>query len=268
VSIANYDQLVAGLLPPSSFDKAAGTAEAAGEYFSAWYLTGRPGAGVAPSSGLNGAALTATVSGQLPTAGTVTGKQAYLASMRAAQGGNVGTVRLLDRLYANSGYTVTSTGSQASTHAGLPSRDSNGSNTGAGVGLALEVSTATTNAGVVTATISYTNESGVAGRTGTITVPITAVAGHWAEMDLQAGDFGVRSFQSLTLSASLVTGAIHLVQFREITAIDQPADNRGDRMSPLECFGPVYDGSVLALVYLATGTAVGRVRGGLRLAQG
>ena len=97
-------------------------------------------------------------------------------------------------------------------------RDNNGTSNGLGVIAAIYVSTATTNAGAVTnTTISYTNQDGVPGKTGTIpSFPATATAGSMVFVNLAAGDSGVRSVESVTLGTSYGGGAIHLVLVRPI----------------------------------------------------
>lgn len=50
--------------------------------------------------------------------------------------------------------------------------------------------------GNIVVTVGYTNESGVAGRTGTITIPKGSAVGSRWDLVLQTGDIGVRSIQS------------------------------------------------------------------------
>jgi len=52
--------------------------------------------------------------------------------------------------------------------------------------------------GNVVLTVTYTNESGTASRTGTITVPKGSVVGARFDLVLQAGDLGLRSIQNIT----------------------------------------------------------------------
>jgi hypothetical protein len=67
-----------------------------------------------------------------------------------------------------------------------------------------------TGAGSVAVTVTYTNELGVSGRTGTISIPRgSAVGSRWSLL-LQTGDIGVRSVQNVT-STSTVTGAVKLL---------------------------------------------------------
>lgn len=139
-------------------------------------------------------------------------------SSRAGAGGGVGCghAMVLDRLWDNSGLSVTSTSAQSVSSAAWPARDINGSTNGEGVYVALEVSTGLGN-GVPTVTLDYTNSAGTAGRTGTLTIPAnSSPAGMFYWFGLQAGDTGVRSIQNFTLSATCTSGAFHLVAYRPV----------------------------------------------------
>jgi hypothetical protein len=66
--------------------------------------------------------------------------------------------------------------------------------------------------GNVKITVTYTNETGVGSRTGTISIPKgSAVGSRWV-MVLQAGDIGVRSIQNLSASPTQV-GVIRVLGF-------------------------------------------------------
>lgn len=57
----------------------------------------------------------------------------------------------------------------------------------------------------VTATISYTNQNGVAGQSASCVIPITAKIGLLIPFVLASGDWGVQSVQTVTLSATTGT---------------------------------------------------------------
>ena len=73
--------------------------------------------------------------------------------------------------------------------------------------------------------MSYTNSKGVSGRTATLSaiagsqLPATAVVGTIIWFSLAAGDTGVRSIQSITLTTSLASGAVSLMICRDISTI-------------------------------------------------
>lgn len=270
MAIQTLSQLTAGLLPPEPLHKASFTGEASGGLHSAYYLAGVPGAATAPSGGLNGTARSANVSGQIPFPAAVAGKSVYLAGLDGVTSG-IGGVWVCDRLWDNSGYTMTTTTEEAITSPAWPARDLDGSVNGRGVELALEVSADTGNGGAITnTTLNYTNSAGTAGKTGTITsFPATALAGTFVPVLLAAGDVGVRSVQGLTKGTSYVSGTMHLVAYRRVAFIPFNADNRGNRLDALTAGMPkMYDGSVPFLLYIVQTTAAGRFSGQLQWAQG
>ena len=270
MAILTADNLFRSLLPAQQVYKDAVTGEAAGVLHSSLYLTGAPGAGVAPSPGLAGAALT-TYAGQIPFPAAVSAKNVYLARVILGQAGSVGAVSIYDRLWHNSGFTITLTTGQAVNSTAFPARDLDGTINGRGVMVAIEVSTVTGNGAPVTnTTLTYTNSLGASGKTGTIaSFPATAVAGTFVPFSLAAGDVGVQSIQTLTLGTSYVSGTIHLVAYREIVTVPLPTANVPAILDALQLGLPrMYDNSVPWLVYLPTATAIGLVSGALTYAQG
>lgn len=271
MAITSMDQFYAGLLHiPRVYGKDAVTAEQAGIPHTPWYTAGVTGAGAAPTGGLNGATFSASVSGAITVPTGVTSENSYLSKITAVQTGNIGGLWLIDRIWGNVP-VVTTTGAQAVTSPTWPARDETASTNGAGVLLALEVSSTTGNAGTITnTTVSYTNSAGTAGRTATLaSFPITGLTGTWVLFSLQAGDVGVRSVQSITLGTSYVSGVIHLMAFRLICELETPTANIPARASFTSLNAPVvWDLSVPQLVYWPTSTALGSVYGSLWFAQG
>jgi hypothetical protein len=102
----------------------------------------------------------------------------------------------------------------------------NGTTNGEGCMIGMLTTTANTNAAVISnSTVSYTNSDGTAGRTATLSaivgsqIPATPVIGTIVWFNLQAGDKGVRSIQSITLGTSLGAGAVSLLIARDIASI-------------------------------------------------
>lgn len=273
MTITSLDLLIANFVPGvTPIAKASGSNLAAGTYHSTWYLGTTPAAGAAPGASLNGAVYSGTVTGQIPTPAAAAGKQSYLSRVEFVPGAtsNVALVSIIDRLWANGGIAITTTGAQAITSPTWPARDVTGSTSGVGVQVAIEVSALCGNGAVSNTTLNYTNSAGTAGRTGTIaSFPAAATVDTWVPFTLAAGDVGVRSIQGVTLGTSYVSGTINLVAFREIirlpmsgslTAMDRSADQLD--------LPPIYDNSVLSLVYLPTSTTFGTLVGSLAYAQG
>ena len=261
MAVTTLDLYVAGLLPPESFMKTSATTEAAGVLHSLLYSVGRPGAAAVPSPGVNGAALT-SYAGQIPFPAAVGGENQYLAGFNAT--GNItGTLILADRLWHNSGLTVTTTTAQAITSGAMPARDNNGATNGDGLLVGIEVSTATTNGAAVTnTTLDYTDSDNNASQTATIPstmpgggFPATAVAGTFVPFQLAAGDKGVRSIQGVTLGTSYGAGAIHLVVYRPLAAIQIGLAGVGGNQDLVSCGMPrLYDSTVPFLLWLPNAT--------------
>lgn len=231
-----------------------------------WASAGYPAAGAYDTT-LNGVALSSTAGG-IPFTNPASGNT-YFAGFKGFPqiyaNQPVGYVMLADRLWHNGGYTITSTSAQNSTTPTWPARDVSGSTDGVGVFLALEVS-ANTGAGTPTVTVSYTNSSGTAGRTGTNfnLTAATSQASSTFIIGLQAGDVGVRSVQSLTLSATWTSGTINLVAFRPIAYIPVQAYSEDAITSGLP---RIYDSSTLYLM-MATPSNNNLMSAEMRLTQG
>lgn len=272
MTIGSTADLIAGFRPTQSFYKTTGAMKAAGVNHSCWYAAGFPGAGSASSAGVAGEALSSSssqVPGQIPFPSPVVGKEVRLGRLEGLQTSSVGAFMLADRLWQNSGLSVTSTGSQAVNSVALPARDRDLSTNGRGVLVALEVSS-TLGVGTPTITIGYTNSDGVSGRTGTIGPLLTTSSqGTVYLMAMQAGDVGVRSIQSFQSSATMTSGSVQLIMYREIATLPLPASNFSNDRNAMELGIPVVpDGAVPFLVVQATGTTSTLIDGSLNFAQG
>jgi len=196
-----------------------------------WYCTskdpGFPGAWAPGTPGINGRVTDGVTSadfGCLPVKNAAIGAN-YLTEL--TMGASINHSHLFfDILWVNSGIVVTTTTAQAISMPTLPARDVNGKTDGEGCMIGMLVTTATTNVAVnSTMTVSYTNSAGTAGRTATLSAivgsqfPATAVIGTIIWFNLQAGDKGVRSIQSVTLAVSLGAGAVSLFIARDLANI-------------------------------------------------
>lgn len=269
MAITTVDGALAGMQPPRFFSKGVTATLVAGRPASLWALGGAPGAGSFNST-LNGVTLSSTsalVNGQIPHYDPASGN-AYLARF-AAKANQAGVVMLMDRLWHNGGYTITSTGSQSITSPTWPSRcptsgtDDTPATTGHGVYLAVEVSAAT-GAGTPTITVGYTNSDGTASRTATniIATVASSAIGATYFIGLQAGDVGVRSVQSLTLSATWTSGTINMVAYRYLTEVTVPAAFVAGEVDVLTGGRPrIYDGTVPWLVFQPNTTTAANISG-------
>lgn len=197
MAITTVDGLVAGSKQTINYYKASATSKGAGSFHSVWTTAGLPGAGAAAGSAA-GAACTNATTGAIPFSNPAGGNTEYLMGFDLT-GATAGTWFLYDRLVHTSTLSGTVTTAQTVNSAALTRYT-----TGDGVECWLEFYSAT-GATAVTATVSYTNQAGTAGRSGSAAVVATTVAGQLIPVTLQAGDTGVQSVQSVTLSATTGT---------------------------------------------------------------
>lgn len=271
MAITTLDQVIAGAKSPIYFAKAGTGTVVVGRMVSLWGVAGIPGPG-SYNGTLNGVNLDSTsaqVAGQLRYNNASPGSNNYLARFQASTT-NAGTLFLCDRLWHNGGITITSTAAQNITQPTLPARDADGATAGSGVLIGVEVS-ALTGVGTPTITISYTNSAGVAGRTATniVATVASASANTFYQMGLQAGDEGVRSVQSITLSATWTSGTINLVAYRVMAALDLGVGNAPNAIDALTAgFPEQYDGTVPYMMYLPGNTTSTFTQGSLVWTQG
>ena len=159
--------------------------------------------------------------------------------------------------------TVTTTGAQTLNNTVTLPRYTDG----AGVQAFLTPSTVM-GAATPNLSINYTNSAGVAGKATPATLPIgnsaaavTSIvysgtgAGKFGPfMPLAAGDAGIRSVQSVTLSASYVSGVLNLVLAKPlltlpITTLGVTAER--DLVNQFMAMPKIYDGACLAWIMLA-----------------
>lgn len=267
MAITSLDGALAGMQYPREFAKAVSATLVAGRPASLWPLGGAPGAGAFDTT-LNGVNVAAAAAGSIPFTNPGSGAS-YLARLEAMVN-QPGRLLLLDRLWHNGGYTITSTSAQNTTQPTLPARDANGATNGAGVFLALEISAAT-GAGVPVITVAYTNSAGTASRSATnldLALASSAI-GAFYRIGLQAGDLGVRSVQSLTLNATWTSGTMNLVAYRVLASLGISAANVPSALDALTSGFPVlYNSTVPFLVFIPSATTAVNVSGQMIVTQG
>ena len=265
MAITTLDGAIAGMRAPQPFLKVGGTmaAVASQRAYTPWYANGNPGASVANAAGVNGDAVTpadgTAVQGRILRTNPVSGN-AYIGRL-AVSATVAGTLWLIDRLWHNSGLTVTSTAAQAITPASLPPRSGDGTSNGANVMAAIEWSAAG-GAGTPTVTLTYTDQDGNTGATGTFTGVASPPAGTFEIFTLAAGDTGIRAPTSFQQSATRTSGTMHLVLFRVLAQVEVTAANIGNAIDALTSGLPrIYDDSVLQLVWFPTATTATTIVG-------
>ena len=265
MAISTPDSLIAGAKAGQMFMKALSGTLVAGRPHSYFYTAGIPGPAAAPSSGVNGAALT-SYAGQIPFSNPVSGETRLARLVGWAS--QTGMLLVCDRLWHNSGLSVTSTSAQSITFPTLPARDVNGATNGDGVLIGMEVTTAT-GTGTNVPTIGYTDSAGNAGASSGLafTYVASSIAGSFYPFALAAGDVGVRSVGSFTNSVSMTSGAISLVAYRVLASIEIGVS--GGQAGPFELMLPkMYDNTIPFLLFVPNTTTSSYLNGMVTVVQG
>ena len=257
MAITTLDGVIAGSQAPVPFIKTGIATAAVGAMrgYTLWYAAGNPGASTATAVGVNGEAVTpalGSVGGRLPRTNPGSGN-AYLSRL-AINASTAGVLWLIDRVWQNSGLSTTLTTAQAITPATLPARDGDGLTNGAEIMAAVEWS-ATGGAGTPTVTLTYTDQDGNAGATGTLTGVATPPVGTFEIFTLAAGDTGVRAPTSFIQSATRTSGTMHLVLFRVLAQVEVTAANIGNAIDAITGGLPrLHNDTVLQLVWFPSAT--------------
>lgn len=174
-----------------------------------------------------------------------------------------GKQMILDVLWINTAVVVTTTTGQTINSVALPARDVVGAVNGEGCLVGILVTAATTNGAPVTnTTLTYTNSAGTGSRTATMTsFPATAVIGTVVFFELQAGDTGVQSIQTVTLGTSYGAGSISLFVGRRLAGVSQTIANVGND-APIDPGGVrLFDGTCMLLLGLGSATTATNISG-------
>lgn len=205
--------------------KSSTASDATGYWMTGWKDAGLPGAWAPGTPGVAGRD---TNGNAVADAGCISFPDATLTRYLTSVNHSSSTPNAFmwaDVLWVNSGLVVTTTTAQTVNSVALPARDVNGTVNGEGCMIGLVAVAALGNAATISnSTISYTNSEGTAGRTASLVavvgsqVPATPVIGTVVWFTLQAGDVGVRSIQSITLSTTYTSGTMSLIIARPIAA--------------------------------------------------
>lgn len=257
----SLDKVISGMRGPGIYNKVSQTAKGAGTFHSLWKAAGLPSAGLNPPVGAGHIPDSNTV-GAIPLS-TFTVVQRKLSRVMIA-GATQGALMLYDRVAASSGLNSTLITAQTVSTPVLTR-----SVGGVGLELWLEVYTAT-GATAANVTVSYTNSSGVAGRSSTSAFPVSPVAGQMVQMLLQSGDAGVQSVQNVTLSASTGTaGDFGITLAKRLCEIPMVLLNAGQVFDYAALGLPVLEsGACLAGLVLCSGTGTGQIIGSLSYSEG
>jgi len=232
------------------------------QHFSSWLGTGIPGPGVAPGAAAVPTSATAGALVKFTDPGG--GEAAHLYSIYGSQSVAPAQVSIWDRLVHSGGLdstviTLNTINTPAITR---------GDTTGVGVIGFLECYVQLGGTGA-TATIIYTNSAGVGSRTTTVAIPTTMRLGRLLPiLPLQTGDIGIKSIESVQLSASTtVAGNYGVVLARRICVIPIRNVNQAISRVGLELGLPKIEaGACLwATVFTTTGVSSFPLYGGCTL---
>lgn len=245
--ITTVDQLLAASATRQTFAPVkygATNMSVAGYWRSSWIADGSYIAATPPSG--SGEACGSSTLGRIPVADAQDGNTLHLSRFLFSPNQAVGCY-LLDRLVHTSGLSGAVATQQAVNSVALPGRSD-----GVGTELWLEWYVAT-GATTFVATVVYTNSDGTPGRVSQVPVPATFRATGALRAPLQAGDRGVLSVQSVTLSRSSGTaGNFGITIAKRISSVSNMLANGLVGSGPIGLGLPVIpQGSCL---YLINGT--------------
>jgi hypothetical protein len=174
---------------------------------------------------------------------------------------------IYDRIWQVGGISLNTTEEQILTGITSPSRHSDGINNL----LLVEITTAG-GATATTLNVSYTNTDDVSGRIASIALPASVPVNRCYFLNLQSGDKGVKSVQSVTMSTAMGGGVANLVLLNasEIVVVPWVANQWTERDLVLQMANlpRVLNDACLALMVLASTSSTGIIYGRLQLAEG
>lgn len=252
MAIASFDQAIAAAKQYLSVAKTAVRPSIAASWFSVFDLAGNPGAGV-----LAGTSKTAGVVPTAATAGCPTinafGASALGYLWQLEYGCSVACrLKLFDMVFKAGAYAFNA--AQALT--GQPSyasRMPGGSYSDTQIWI--EAVTAFT--GNLTVTITYTNQSGVTGRTATLAMGTALTVGRLMQVPLQAGDTGVQEITNVAGTVA-TAGTFNVLVLRPLWSGRCRTANDGDVHDFTKTGMPqVFADSALFLAVAADSTSTG-----------
>lgn len=257
---------VAAAMPGQSFDIIKETDLAGGTFWqTTWLQPGFPDTATSPSPGVAGEVVTSAFTGAVPIRNPGGANKLYLARFLMGIAGQIrGRVVIFDRLLQNSGIT-TGTSAQTLNTTALNRPDANGDNVEAW--WEARSSTGSGGAGI---TISYTNQAGTSGRTGTaLDIGTSNSGGRTGPFSLETGDTGVRSVQSWTNGGTWATVSPQLALRRRICEIDIESVSEGVVMDVLSTGMPeILSNAALEFLVFLESNAQPTILGHLSIIEG
>ncbi len=270
MAITSIDGIVNGLGNNAQhliINKASISTQVAGGFTSLWRATGTPAQGAIPAAAaICNKSLTGAFGFNNPSAGICS----YIARLMMLSSNSATDVQVHDRLAHMGGLNGTLTTAQT---VGVDASDSSldlrrGDSAYSDVQWWLEWYTATGST-AVTATISYTNDAGVSGKTTTVSIAVSLAASRMLPIIGAGGEF-IKSIQSVTLSATTATaGSFGVTATRALCGLSLGLANSsviGDWAAI--GFPKVPDDSCLMLIMIPGATTSGTLYGTGKIIQG
>lgn len=229
LTVSDYGQRI-------TFSKTVPTNTVANTYTTLWDSDGIPAAGGYSGATYTAAQVTGSTTGALRFTNATAPRNLFAlggTGFTPTASGN-GTLLVLDRLLYYPGINHATTGATAMTNGVALSRYT----TGAGVMAFLEVTTGL-NATAHTVQLTYTDSAGNSGNTTTAITPIASSAARripYAGLffPLAAGDTGVRSVQTVTVTGAGATGTSALILAKPLFEIPLPSVSVAEKLDLLK----------------------------------
>ena len=267
MAIDTMDKLIAALGDSYKcrFYKSSVSNRAVGDLASLWKLAGFPTVGVTPTTAV---ACDDTVVGawSLPDPGTL---QQYIAKM-SASGSLIGQLILMDRLSHMGGLNGTLTTAQTvNLDIATPASQGRCGVDGTGILWCLEWY-ADTGSAAVTATVTYTNQDNVTGRTTTVSLAATRRGSLLLPILPNASDLRIKSIQSVQLSATTGTaGNFGVTAMSRQVEVPLPVAGVGSMLDFAQTgLEKISQYSCLFLAMICGSTSTGNILGSFEVVQG
>lgn len=263
MAISTWDGYIASSKQPISLAKTASRTAVATGWFTTFDLAGNPGAGTLAGTSTAAGVVPTDATAGCPTinafGGSATG---YLAQLEF--GSSVACrMKLFDMLWKAGAYGFAAGTTALSAQPSFSSRVPGGTDF-TDTQVWIEVTTAFVTGTAWQVQVTYTNQSGVAGRSG-IALPATAAAGLTAgrmyQLGLQAGDTGVQKIESVIVTnggTAMTAGAFNVLVLQPLWSGRCRIANDGDVHDLAKTGMPVvYADSALILAVAPDSTATG-----------
>lgn len=242
--------------------KTASRTTVAAGWFTLFDLAGNPGSGtLAGTSTTQGVVPTDATAGFPPVDAFGGGAKGYLTQVTF--GCSVACrLKLFDMVFKAGAYAFTAGTTTLSSQPSYAGRMPGGSYTDTQIWI--EVTTAFATGTAWQVQVTYTNQDGVAGRTG-VALPATAAAGltlgRMYQLGLQAGDSGVQKIESVIVTnggTAMTAGAFNVLVMRPLWSGRARAANDGDIHGPDKTMMPeIFTDSAIYMIASADSTSSG-----------